>query len=313
MTEKKRPHWFWRVLPYVVATVAIGAILWKYPPSQIAKEMEAGDTLAMAPFALILVAIGIFIVSRSDFVILHGALEKAPSYLVVVRARAAVSLLGMLGYGAGVGGFGVWIARVSGCGAKLAGGIVLYKMSADLIAVSTIATGAIYLGDPDVGRGLRLAAPIIAGVLMFLMLFGRHGPTKTEDLPVVFHPWHLISPGRALGAVALRVANILWLTVCVWLGANAFGMTVPLAVMATFFPIVLVVGSMPVNVGGFGAVQGAWLLLAPWAESGEQVIAFSVLWQLVIAIFVSLRGFPFIRAVTREIETQPEPAAEHIA
>jgi hypothetical protein len=302
-TPNKR-RWFWRVLPYAVAAIAIAAILWKYPPSRIAVEMQNGDMLAMAPFAALLIAVGIFIVGSSDFVILVGAVHEVPRYLQAVRARAAVSLLGMLGYGAGIGGFGVWLARATGCGAKLATGVMLYEMSADLVAVSLVATGAIYLGRPDVSQGLRIAAPAVAGVLLALKVFGPFGPLPMERLPTVFHPWRLVSSARALAAVGLRAANILYITVCVWLGANAFGMDVPLAVMATYFPIILVVGSMPVNVGGFGAVQGAWLLLEPWAASGEQVIAFSVLWQLVIGACIFMRGFPFVRAVTKEIEAE---------
>ncbi len=295
----------WRVVPYAVAALAVAAILWKYPPSRIAEEMRNGDALAMSPFAALLVGLGIFIVSSSDHTILSGAVAAAPSFLRVTRARAAVSLLGMVGYGVGVGGFGVWIARASGCGARMAVGLVLYKMSADLAAVALVASVAMYVGNPDVGGGLRVIAPVVAAVLLLLKLASRYGPIPLERLPVTFHPWKLIAPGRALVAVGLRAANIFYLSLCVWAGANAFGMNVPLAVMLTYFPIVLVVGSMPVNVGGFGAVQGAWLLLSPWATSGEQVIAFSVLWQLAAALFVALRGLPFVRAVTREIELAP--------
>lgn len=304
MTEapQKKRHWLWRVLPYAIAVVAVTAILWKYPPSRIAQEMRNGDVLAMAPYALLLIATAIFIISASDYVVLSSALPRVPRYVILVRARAAVSLLAMLGYGAGVGGYGVWVARVTGCGAKLAFGVTLYKMSADLIAVSMVATAAIYVGGADVSRGLRIAAPTITVLLLSLKLFSRFSPLSKDKLPVAFHPWRTIAPTRALAAVGVRASNILFITVCVWLGANAFGMQVPLAVMATYFPIILVVGSMPVNVGGFGAVQGAWLLLEPWAANGEQVLAFSVLWNLVVASAITLRGVPFVRAVTREIE-----------
>jgi hypothetical protein len=102
--------------------------------------------------------------------------------------------------------------------------------------------------------------------------------------------------------VMFRTINIYWITLCVWAGANAFGMPIPLVAMTTYFPIVLLVGAMPVNVAGFGAVQGAWLLLAPWAESGEQVLAFSTLWSLMVGVGVLLRGLPFVRSVAREID-----------
>jgi hypothetical protein len=289
----------WRVVPYLVAAGAIAAILYRYRPQDIAAEMGRGNFLGILPIAFVLVATGVLPIAASDWVILHGVLP-GPTFWQVCRARVGISLLLMLGYGAGIGGAGVWIARVTGCGARLATGIMLYNMSADLIAVSAIAAGSIWIGGAEVSPGLRYAAPAIAAVLLGLKMIGPIG--SEERAPQVLLPWRRIGRGRALLAVLLRFTNLLWITVACWAGANAFGMPVPLGAMTTYFPIVLVVGSMPVNIGGFGAVQGAWLLLAPWAESAEQVLAFSVLWQLTCAGFMALRGLPFLSALSREIE-----------
>ena len=100
----------------------------------------------------------------------------------------------------------------------------------------------------------------------------------------------------------IRTANIYWVTLWSYGGIQAFGIHAPLSAMTTYMPIILVVGSMPVNVAGFGAVQGAWLLLTPWAESGEQVLAFSVLWQLAFGVGMIARGVPFIRTVAGDID-----------
>jgi hypothetical protein len=70
--------------------------------------------------------------------------------------------------------------------------------------------------------------------------------------------------------------------------------------MLSYLPVILVVASLPVNVAGFGAVQGAWLLLAPWAP-GERILAFSVLWQAFSAAALVLRGLPFLSGVMRDI------------
>jgi hypothetical protein len=296
--------------PWVVAGVTLAAILWKYPPERIAEEMAQGDFVATLPYAALLIFVGVFWLSTSDWLVINGTMrppkEVPVAYLHAARARAGMSLLGLLGYGAGVGGVGVWIARVTGSGPGLAGGVALYLMSADLTAVSSVAAAAFWIGRPDVASTLGIVAPILAAVLLLLKLAAPLGLLVPADqLPRVFQPWHRVGQGRALLAVGLRTLNICWICVMVWLAANAFGMPVPLSAMATFFPIILVVGSMPVNVAGFGAVQGAWLLLEPWARSGEQVIAFSVLWHLVVACAIALRGLPFIKAVLREVAEGP--------
>jgi hypothetical protein len=294
-----------RVAPWVIAGVAVTAILLRYPPSRIGREMIEGDLLAASPFAALMIFVGIFGICGSDWLIINGAArepERRVPYFDAVRARAGMSLLGMLGYGAGVGGLAVWIARVTRVGARLAGGIALYLMSADLVAVCIVASAAYWIGRPDIGRALGIVAPAIAGALLLLKMIGPASLlVPAEQLPRVFLPWSRIARRQALGAVALRTLNIGWITTMVWLGANAFGLAVPFAAMATYFPIILVVGSMPVNVAGFGAVQGAWLMLAPWAKSAEQVIAFSVLWQLVVGVAVALRGLPFLRGVVSDV------------
>lgn len=292
--------------PWLIAAVTVAAILLKYPPARIADEMTRGDLPATIPYAALLIFIGIFGLGASDWLVINGAMrrpeERTVGYLHATRARAGMSLLGLIGYGAGVGGIGVWIARVTGSGPALAGGVALYLMSADLTAVSAVAAGAYWIGRPDVAPALGIVAPTIAAALLLLKLIAPLGLVVPADqLPRVFQPWHRIAWSRATVAVILRTANILWVTTMVWLAANAFGMAVPLSAMATYFPIILTVGSMPVNVAGFGAVQGAWLLLEPWADSGEQVIAFSVLWHLVVACAIALRGLPFVRAVVREV------------
>jgi len=302
--------------PWLIAAVTIAAILVKYPPGRIAEEMAQGDLSATIPYGALLIFGGIFLLSASDWLIINGSMrpphESRVGYLTAVRARAGMSLLGLLGYGAGVGGIGVWIARVTGCGPALASGVALYVMATDLIAVSSVAAAAFWLGRPDVAPSLGIVAPAIAGVFLILALTSPLGLlVPPEQLPRVLSPWPRMGTARAALTVALRTANICWITAMAWLGANAFGMEVPLAAMATFFPIILVVGSMPVNVAGFGAVQGAWLLLEPWASSGEQVLAFSVLWQLVLACAVALRGLPFLRTVLAEVARgSPDGSAE---
>ncbi len=72
-------------------------------------------------------------------------------------------------------------------------------------------------------------------------------------------------------------------------------------VAAVHTPIILFVGAMPLNVGGFGAVTAVWLLMTRWAP-GEQLLAFQFLWNLMLAGAIVLRGLPFVRGVVREVD-----------
>jgi hypothetical protein len=69
----------------------------------------------------------------------------------------------------------------------------------------------------------------------------------------------------------------------------------------------MLVGALPINVAGFGAVQAAWLVFSPWA-TGEQLLAFQFLWQLWMLLMVVARGAPFVRGAVRDIAGEPAAA-----
>ena len=79
-----------------------------------------------------------------------------------------------LGYAFGNGGYGVWIARVTGASAALAGGIVLYIMASDLAAVSLVATLSPRLGGMAVPDGLGTATLAVAAVMLGFIVFGPY-------------------------------------------------------------------------------------------------------------------------------------------
>jgi hypothetical protein len=291
-----------RFAPYAIAVVAIAMVLRRYPPGEIARELQRGDALPLIPLAAVMVITSIFLVGSADWLVMRGC-SSEPSYGRALRGKAGAAVLNVVAYSAHIGGYGLWIARVSGMRATLAGGVVLYILASELAAICILVTMSVASAEVAVGPILRYGAPIVGGVLVLLMLIAPFGVVPLARLPRVFRPWRLISQGRALLQLATRVVHLGSLTLYAWAGANLFGLPVPLGAMFIYFPIVLLVGSLPVNVAGFGAVQGAWLLLVPWATGGgEQVLAFSLLWQLLAAAGIVLRGLPFVRRVVAEID-----------
>jgi hypothetical protein len=294
--------WVRRLAPYLVATAAIVAVLRRYPPAAIAREMQRGEWLAMAPFMILLLTVGLSMVVVSDWMVMR-ACTGGPPFLVAFRGKTGAAVLNVVGYSVQAGGYGVWIARATGTGAGLTGGIVLYILASELTALALIAAASVWFFGAEVPAALRWGAPGVAALMLGFKVLGALGLVREGALPSVFRPWRLVRPRRALGQVAIRTAHLYLALLCAWGAANAFGLAVPFVAMSAYFPVILLVGSLPVNVAGFGAVQGAWLLLLPWAPGGgEQILAFSVLWQLMLAAGVVARGLPFVRRVVAEID-----------
>jgi hypothetical protein len=233
-------------------------------------------------------------------------------------------------YAAGSGGFGVWIARVTGCGASVGAGIVFYIVTSDLAAVALVATPSAWIATLDVPvlPALRIGAPAIAALVVGMALLGpkiwgraelrgkplRQGsfapPTPPaegarpaslrDDEPRV--PWAVAGPVAALTSILGRSVNILVILVATWIGATAFGMPLPFSAVAIYMPLILLVGSLPINVLGVGAVTGLWALAFERFAPGERVLAFQFLWSLFFGTGVVLRGLPFVRRVVAEID-----------
>jgi hypothetical protein len=298
--------WSLRLGPYVVTAAVVAAILHRYPASEIAHQMAAGHALRMLPFGLALPFVVWLPYAAYDRVIFEAAIGPV-GYRDVVRAKAACSVLQTLGYFFGGGGYAVWIARTTRSGPGRAAGAILYLMTSDLIAVCTVAGASTWLAASDALPSVRNAATWIFGVQVGLILLGPTGGWLR--LPLVFEPWRTVPRLRSFAQIAGRAVNIATITAFTWAAMRAFGIDVPARAAAMYVPVILLVGSLPINVAGLGAAQAAWLLLLPWA-TGPQLLAFQVLWNLFSGLGILARGVPYLRGVLRQIEDGvPGPAS----
>jgi hypothetical protein len=293
-----RWRWARRAAPYVVAGVAVAAILYQYPLGKIVAEMERGDTIAMIPVALAAIGVVWITATTSDYCVLPPTVEPM-TFRFLLRAKAGVSVLNALGQAANYGGYGLWIQRRFRCPAKVAAGAVLFIALSDLCAVTILASLGVWIGGVDLpgtaAARLDVIVPAVAAVAVVLVF------ARPPGAPLGLAPWHRIPRATRLAGLVARLGNILVLIVATWAAARAFGMPLPFGAVASHLPILLVIAALPINVGGFGPIQAAWVaFFSPWA-SGAQILAFHFLWHLLVFAAMMLRGAPFLRAVVADV------------
>jgi hypothetical protein len=306
-TKTPRRRWL-RLLPWIVTAAVVAAILYKYPIGEIIDEARAGDSLSMVPVAIAMPLVLLFTLALWDYLVIRPCIERF-RYYDSIRGKAATSTLLALGYAFSHGGYGAWLARLTGTSVKASAGIVLYIMGSDLFAVSAVASTAAWLGDAELPGNLRVGvgvvAPILAVVLVVVSLSGRVLRLLRRDADHEFLlPWARVGPTQYLANIAGRCLNITAICTGTWIAMTAFGLEVPLRAVLVYMPVILMVGALPINVAGFGAVQAAWLMFEPWAP-GERILAFVFIWQLMVTVVLLLRGLPFLRRVLREISEGP--------
>jgi hypothetical protein len=290
--------WLGRLAPYLIAIGVITFILNRYSIEAIGAEMARGNSLPLIPIAIVTYIGSLLWVTAADKLVFLGAVGRdSPSYFSIARGKAACVLLHIVHYALGQGAYATWIGRRTGIGLARTGGLIGYIVLAELCSVSLFAVVVIAIGRPAVPSALVATAGGIALVLVLLILLA---PITRMEKIAALETWSRVGRARGLGQIGARLLQHTTTTTGTWIAAQAFGLDVPFAVMLSYIPVILIVASLPVNIAGFGAVQGAWLLLTPWA-SAERILAFSVVWQAASALALVLRGLPFLRPVLAEI------------
>lgn len=297
-----------RWLPWLVTIVALTALLIRFPIGGIVDEARAGNLWAMIPLAIALPVVRLFMSGLWDYLVLTRCVSVR--YVDVLRAKAATAVLMGLGYAFSNGGMAAWITRRTGARVKTSAGAVLYIMASDLASATLVAAVAAWLGAADLPADLRVGvgvvAPLIAAGLIALSLSGRLLRLVRRDVDAEFlKAWTEISARRYLANVAGRCLTVLVICTGTWAAMQGFGLDVPLRAVMVYLPVIMMVGALPINVAGLGAVQAAWLLFEPWAP-GERILAWQVCWTIMLAIATVLRGLPFLRRVLREITARPQ-------
>ena len=262
--------------------------------------MREGNALAMAPLAVGLMVALLLLAALWDLLVIRGSLGK-PGYVDVLRGKAGTAVLMMLGYGFGHGAYGFWIARVTGCGARRAGGIVVYLVMSDLATVALGASLAMGVAGELVPAWLRWMAPAVGLAVLAAMIAGPALLGRMARPPAFLDPWRLVPTWIGYAQVAGRLVNMALGITVTWLAARVFGVSIPFLAMAAYLPVVLVVAALPINVGGLGAAQAAWLLAFRPFASDAQILAFQLLWQVMTGLGLVVRGLPFVRRVLVEI------------
>lgn len=287
--------------PYVLTAVVVAAILRKYSLGDIVAAMGRGHAWPLFPIALTFAVAHMLIVSGWDTIVLRAVLG-GPSYWDVFRVKAGCAVLQSIGYLFNQGAYGTWIARATGSGVSVAVGLILFTAGSDLAAGSLVAAVSIVVSRVPVGDVLRFGAPMMFASVLLLLLGQPRQPfaDQNEKKPGILRVFRAVP--RGIGAMQLfgRVVNVSLIIFALYVATNAFGMNLPLRAALAYVPVIMLVGSLPVNVMGFGPVQGVWLLFTEWAP-GPQILAFQILWNVALLVANTVRGALFVPRLLREV------------
>jgi hypothetical protein len=309
MEERRSP---WRALarrwvPWLVAAAVLALLFLRYSPRDIALAMGRGDALAIAPWTAAVALLGLAAMGLADWLI-FSAFAAALRLWDVVRGRGGSTILTTLHYGASVGAYGVWLARRTGAGAAATSAAIGYQMLSDLCALSWFALAtALAWGDDLPRRDLVVAVTAGGGggLSLLLLLGARVVPRRFGGLASA---WRAVAPPRFAASLALRAITLAVNVGATIAAARGFGLAIPAGAMAAGLPVIYIVGALPLNVLGFGAVTAAWVGMFDRFAAGADILAFQFLYQAFSIAMTVARGLPFLSSVLRDIARTADSA-----
>lgn len=300
-------RWLRRLAPWVVAAAVIAILLSRYSPREIAEELAHGSVLGLVPWVAAVSLGGLVSMAVADWLVFSAALGGFRLRIRdVARGRAGTAVVMSIHYSLSSGGYAVWLARRTGAGAGATVGAASYQLVSDLGAVCLLALPAALLGAGMLPQGVGASAAVLSaagfvGSSALLLLGPRIAPRRWRKVRAL-SAWVRV-PARVWAAsTVLRAVTIAINIAGTWGAARAFGLEVPFEALAAGLPITYLVGAMPVNVMGLGAVQATWVALFAAHAPGARILAFQFAYQLFGALFLLLRGLPFLPGVMRDLE-----------
>jgi len=281
-------------------------LLRRYSVDEIGAEMARGRFLAMIGPCAVMGIVSLFLVGVGDWLVVSSVADRPPTLWEQTRARAATSMLMALGYLFSGGGLGVWLARKIGMRVPATLGLLLYLMASEVGALAAIAAMALLIGggellDPGLRELVRWLAPVLAsGVVVAALVAPRILAARVRD-PQFWRAATRVPAQAFLGTLLCRGAHFCNVIACTGWAAQGFGLDIPWSSMWTYMPVIIFVNALPINILGFGAVSVVWLVFESATVTGPAILAFQVLWSLLIFAALVIRGLPFVRAVSAEI------------
>jgi hypothetical protein len=281
--------------PWLVAALIVFVILRRVRPSEIAAAVRAGHVARVLPVAAAFAIAQLIAAATADWLIVRSIVPHV-RWRDLAPVKAGVSTVQSVAWVATQGAYAAWIARATGIGIRNAAGVFLAFALCDWTAGTIVMSCALWVARPTAPLFLYVGAPIcFVGLVGFLSSLRRR-PLDPHGEAGVVRVLRAV-PRRAFYlSILARVGTATVIFTTTWAAARAFGMPIPFPVMAAYVPILIAIGSLPISVGGFGAVQGAWLVFTPWAPSA-QILAFQFIWNLLQMAGQLARGLPFVKRV----------------
>lgn len=320
------------ILPWLVAAGVFGWLFYIHPPHKVWNALQLVHLPIFIPFALGY----FFLIYFADVFSLSRVLKRF-GFKVPMRdiwpARGVTYLLMVLNYGAAQAGFAYYLKRTKRIPIWEALSIFTFIGFIDLYWVFTLAFVGSFFQEYQIGAlslkwiiwGLAAAAVILFG---FNLAFwrGRLFPKKKWKIlewvrsKDIFKLFKEATLGDYLKVALLRTPIHVSLIFSTYILLQTFGTYCPFLPILGSFPIVMLVGILPITPGGLGTSNATMVeLLYPYitfmeashVTNQDLLLAASILWMVSNYLLKVLFGMICLKMVSKDLfKATPQAVGE---
>jgi Predicted integral membrane protein len=322
------------LLPWLVALGLFAYLFYKIPPGQVWRGLRFVNPWAFAGFTVVYFLI-ILALDNYGLAKVLSRFESPVGFRELLPARCVSYLLSIVNYNAGQAAIALYFKKTRGLSFFKTLGVILFIAVTDLYWIIALAFASSFFielqGHANTVQHWvqRVGYVAIAALLLHILFWGgwleRIVPRKIH---FGFFDWvrgrHLFQPfhhAKFSDYVKIALYRLpIHLTIILSMGfvMRLFQISISwLEVIATF-PIVFLLGAIPLTPGGLGATQLATVELlkdrvtSPLFSSGqvkpeELLLAISLAWMFANYLLKALAGLLFLRATKRKLE-MPDPS-----
>lgn len=246
----------------------------------------------------------------------HGPVR----YRDLLPARAASYVVALFNTNVGRGALAAYLARRLGSPFLQLGSTVLFLVLSEYLHLVSWATIGILQIGSDVPRELLWVPPVVALMWLAVFTYTRVGPPLPVAFPLVRwalapRGWALLrtfrlAPAHRYGQIILLRAPMFFVSLCLhYVAARAFGLSIPLAPLVAFLPVIFMIAALPITVARLGTTQAAWVFFFGAYADAPQLLAFSLAAHLTFVVTRALLGVAFLpRAYADLVQPLDSPA-----
>lgn len=316
------------LLPWLVAAGLFAYLFYKIPPAQVLKSLRFVRLWPFVGYAifyfLVLMALDTFSLAR-----VMTRFDAPVSFRELLPARCVSYLLSIVNYNAGQAAMALYFKRSRGMSFFKTLGNILFVTAIDLYWIVALAfAGSFFLDiqihELSLNRWVQRVAYVAFAALILHLAFWRGWLGKVWPKRIhfgftdwvkgrhLFQSFHHATLADYFKIALLRLPIHVLIIISMGVVMSFFEVHIFWTDVIATFPIIFLLGAIPLTPGGLGATQLATVELlknqvtSPLFSSGqikpeELLFAMSLAWMFVNYLLKALAGLIFLRTTKRKI------------